>query len=284
MRSMSRSKVDVEAMMDRAAEIEKTFSYNGYQIVRREMFAHMREPSVVIRKDSITFNTACITGLEDAVYIQIMVNRNEHRMAIRMCEEDDKDSVRWCVAKPDKRKSRKISSSEFSRRMYTMMSWSEKCRYKILGHKIEYEGKTLYVFELDEPEILFERKKRTKADVAAGKDSQDLTPEQIEERMKEEENMPVKPFYPDDWENSFGVPVKEHGNVTLGDPTEYQSYKNMDTGPAGRHGDSDSDLEEQSVETKPSKRKRLAETGSGQGNQANDEGAGQEDRVTDEGT
>ena len=59
-------------MNDRAAEIEETFNYDGYQIVRREMFAHLREPAVVIRKESITFNTACINGLEDVVYIQIM--------------------------------------------------------------------------------------------------------------------------------------------------------------------------------------------------------------------
>jgi len=61
---------------DKTAEIEGSFSYDGYQIVRREMFAHLREPAVVIRKESITFNTACINGLEDAVYIQILINHD----------------------------------------------------------------------------------------------------------------------------------------------------------------------------------------------------------------
>ena len=28
------------------------------------LFAHLREPAVVIRRDSVTFNTACIAGLE----------------------------------------------------------------------------------------------------------------------------------------------------------------------------------------------------------------------------
>ena len=44
---------------------EGAFSYDGYQVVRKELFAHLRDPAIVIRKDSITFNTACITGLED---------------------------------------------------------------------------------------------------------------------------------------------------------------------------------------------------------------------------
>lgn len=56
----------------RAEELQSTFSYDGYQVVRKELFAHLRDPAIVIRKDSITFNTACITGLEDVVYIHVM--------------------------------------------------------------------------------------------------------------------------------------------------------------------------------------------------------------------
>ena len=226
------SMMEADEMMERTAEIEKSFSYDGYQIVRREMFAHMREPSVTIRRDSITFNTACINGLEDAVYIQIMINRKDHRMAIRQCDENDKDSLRWCIAKEDKRKTRKITSKEFSRRIYQMMDWSEKCRYKILGHRIIHEGKVLYVFELDVQEILFERKKTTKAEVAAGQAETNLTPEQVAERKKEEEKMSMKPFYPDDWEGSFGVPVEQHENITLQDDDEYQLPKEFESGEA----------------------------------------------------
>lgn len=36
----------------RAEELESTFSYDGYQVVRKELFAHLRDPAIVIRKDS----------------------------------------------------------------------------------------------------------------------------------------------------------------------------------------------------------------------------------------
>ena len=36
---------------EKAAEIQKTFSYDGYQTVRRELFAHLREPQMTIRTD-----------------------------------------------------------------------------------------------------------------------------------------------------------------------------------------------------------------------------------------
>ena len=213
--------------IDRAAEIEKTFSYDGYQIVRREMFAHQREPAVVIRKDSITFNTACINGLEAVVYIQIMIDRKNHRMAIRPCGSEDKDAIRWCIQKPDRRKNRKITSKEFSRRVYEMMRWSDKCRYKILGHKIHFNGEILYVFELDESEIFYERKKKTKEEAIKDNNVHNVTPEVAAEREKEEKKMSMKPVYPDDWDNSFGVPVLDHKNTSLDSTDTFDSFKTM---------------------------------------------------------
>ena len=38
----------------KAEELESTFSYDGYQVVRKELFAHLRDPAIVIRKDSIS--------------------------------------------------------------------------------------------------------------------------------------------------------------------------------------------------------------------------------------
>lgn len=64
----------------KAEELESTFSYDGYQVVRKELFAHLRDPAIVIRKDSITFNTACISGLEDVVYVHVMFNSDLKRI------------------------------------------------------------------------------------------------------------------------------------------------------------------------------------------------------------
>ena len=151
---------NTENIDQKALELAQDFSYDGFQVVRRELFAHLREPAVVIRRDSVTFNTACIAGLEDAVYIQILVNPEDKRMVVRKCEENDKDALRWCIAKPDKRKSRKMSNKIFSAMLYDMMGWSMDCRYKILGHKITHEGETIYVFDLLETEIFMDTKRK----------------------------------------------------------------------------------------------------------------------------
>lgn len=181
----------------KAEELESTFSYDGYQVVRKELFAHLRDPAIVIRKDSITFNTACISGLEDVVYVHVMFNSDLKRIVVRGCDENDKDALRWCIAKPDKRKSRKMSCKPFSELVYNVMGWDSDCRYKILGYRINFEGETLYVFDLLVPEIFHEGQKRKKGESAP----------------QSEETKPVntrKGFYPDDIAGTFGVPVEEH--------------------------------------------------------------------------
>lgn len=208
-----------EIIDQKAIELAEDFSYDGYQVVRRELFAHLREPAVVIRRDSVTFNTACIAGLEDAVYIQILVNQDSKRMVVRKCEENDKDALRWCVAKPDKRKSRKMTNKIFSAMMYEMMGWNLDCRYKILGHKITFEDETIYVFDLMETEIFLDikgkrAKKNTESQFTTEKAnsieetaSNSIDNERSVEEIKRKNRIP---FYPKEWKDSFGLPVEEH--------------------------------------------------------------------------
>lgn len=187
----------------RRTEIEQSFDYDGYQVARRELFAHLRDPAIVIRKDSVTLNTACIAGLEDVVYVNIMFNSTLKRLVVKGCNENDKDALCWCVAKPDKRKSRKMSCRLFSELLYKEMGWASDCRYKILGYRIEFEGESLYVFDLVAAEVFHERKK---------KQSDEVMPTEASAENKEEEQ-PVntrKGYYPDDIAGSFGVPVEQH--------------------------------------------------------------------------
>lgn len=210
---------NTENMDQKALELAQDFSYDGYQVVRRELFAHLREPAVVIRRDSVTFNTACIAGLEDAVYIQILVNQDNKRMVVRKCEENDKDALRWCIEKPDKRKSRKMSNKLFSAMMYDMMGWNTDCRYKILGHKITHEDETMYIFDLLETEIFMDTKRKKKANPDSVEKKEELvtaetdqTPEQNQEEIaaKVARKLNRIPFYPKDWKDSFGLSVEEH--------------------------------------------------------------------------
>lgn len=170
--------------------VEASFSFDGYQVVRREFFSHRYDPTLTIKGNSIIFNNACISRLEQVVYVQVLVNPNTEKLVIRPCEEGARDAIRWCVAKDDKRKSREITCGLFTAKLYEMMGWEGLYRYKLQGTRINYNGEQLYVFDLTNTEMF----------VPSVKD-----PDNPNTRTRR-----GKTVYPADWRDSFGIPVQEH--------------------------------------------------------------------------
>ena len=196
----------------RRRELEKEFSFDSYQVVRKELFAHLRDPAVTVRDGNITFNTACIDGLEDVVYVHLMFSEELHRLVVRKCDENDKEALRWCVAKPDKRKSRKMTCPKFTDLIYHTMKWDKGCRYKMLGYRIEVNGETLYVFDFEVPEIFVEKKRAKKNTDGEGSTVPDTAPE-----TSTDTDEPVntrKGYYSDDIAGTFGLPFDDFKKST----------------------------------------------------------------------
>ena len=184
------------AKEERRQEIQNAFNPDRMKVIRKELFASLRDPAVTIRKDSITFNTACINGLEDAVYVRLMLDEEMGFLSVTACDENDKHALRWCVAKPDKRKSRKMRCPEFAGPLFKKFGWSDKCRYKVLGYKIEYDGDTYYVFDLNVKQIFNEKPKKGE--------------EPVDENGEETPVDTRTGYYPDDIANTFGVPMEQY--------------------------------------------------------------------------
>lgn len=169
-------------------QTETGFSFDGYQVVRREFFSHKFDPTLTFKGNSIIFNSACINKMDNVVYVQLLVNPAAEKLVIRPCAEGARDAIRWCVAREDKRKSRQITCGLFAAKMYEMMGWEQLYRYKLQGTKISYQGEELYVFDLTSTEIFLPQTR----DETTGKRRQ------------------APPVYPSDWRESFGLPVREH--------------------------------------------------------------------------
>lgn len=161
------------------------FSYDGYQVVRGEYFAHLFEPSVTFNRCKVYLNTACIKKFPEIDYVQILVNSEEKKLAVRPCSEEEKDSFMWCTAK---RKPKQISCKIFSGMIANLMNWNPDYRYKLLGKLIKSNGEYLFIFDLKASEM-YERK----IEVETGKEKSSRIP-----------------IFPEEWKNQFGLPVEEH--------------------------------------------------------------------------
>lgn len=77
---------------------DDSFNYDGYQVVRGEFFSHLYEPCITFNNFKVYMNTACIKKLPETDYVQILVNQEKKKLAVRPCSEESKDSFRWCSA------------------------------------------------------------------------------------------------------------------------------------------------------------------------------------------
>ncbi|MDO4166104.1 MAG: integrase [Eubacteriales bacterium] len=168
---------------------DNNFSYEGFQVVRGEFFSHIYEPSFTFNHYKVSVNTACIKRLPDFDYIQILVNPEEKKLAVKPCREEEKDSFRWCSA-TSKRSPKQITCRVFFAKVMSLMSWNPDYRYKLLGKLIQSNDEILFVFDLNAPEI-YKRSVKNEGRTNASR----------------------IPSYPEDWKTQFGVPVSEHKAV-----------------------------------------------------------------------
>ena len=205
------------AREDRRQELERTYSREGYCVIRKELYPHQRDPAMTIRNGNITFNTACINGLENVVYVRFEINEDLKRLVIKPCDENDKHAVRWCVAKPDKRKTRYIKCPDVTDKIFSLMGWDKKYRYKILAFMIAPEGENFYIFDLliwEKTKIGARRKKGEAPETAeaiapieeAGEQAENNTGE---ETQAEAARLPLEERFSADVAGSFGISVDQ---------------------------------------------------------------------------
>ena len=162
------------------------FNFDGYQVVRGEFFAHIYEPSITFNNYKVGVNTACIKKLPEYDYVQILVNPEDKKLAVRPCNEDEKDSFRWCSG-TKKRTPKQITCRMFFAKVISLMNWNPDYRYKLLGKLVRSGNELLFIFDLNSPEI-FERTIKENGKVKTSR----------------------KPLFHESWQTQFGLPVSEH--------------------------------------------------------------------------
>lgn len=174
-------------MADEVVDLSEYLDLDGFQVVRREFFAHTFEPSVTFNNCKFYVNSACLTKLPHAEYVQVLINQDSKMMALRPCSEGERDSFVWCSSSKGKRKPKQITCKLFFAKVVSLMQWNPDFRYKLLGKLIRANGEVLLAFDLTATEVY----QRTISEGAKPKNSR-------------------TPVYPSSWQNQFGIPYKEH--------------------------------------------------------------------------
>ena len=172
---------------DEIVEMGDDFDFEGYQVVRREFFAHQREPSVTFNNCRFYVNTACLNKFPGTDYVQVLVNRNTKIMALRPCGENARDSFAWSYVSKGKRKPRQTTCKLFFAKIVSLMEWNPDHRYKLMGKLIHANGEYMIAFDLTATEVY----QKTATEGSRPKTSR-------------------TPVFPASWQDQFGLPYKEH--------------------------------------------------------------------------
>ena len=178
---------------DEILDMGDDFDFGDFQVVRREFFAHLREPAVTFNNRKFYVNSACLTKFPNTDYVQALINPDSKILALRPCGEGERGAFQWCSLSQGKRKPRQTTCTLFFLKMFDMMNWNPDHRYKMLGNIIHANGEYLIAFDLTSTEVY----QRT-YDEEAAKSRASRTP-----------------VYPIGWQNQFGLTYNEHKQSML---------------------------------------------------------------------
>ncbi len=122
---------------------------NDFEVTRGEFYSHMREPGFTLSDGKVQVNTACIRKMADVNFIQILINRTSHKLAIRACGEDDLFCLPWVRIKDGKRFPRPITGRVFIMKVCALMGWNPDNRIRMLGKFYKANDDLIFLFDMD---------------------------------------------------------------------------------------------------------------------------------------
>ncbi|MCL2866824.1 MAG: hypothetical protein FWF47_03570 [Clostridia bacterium] len=134
-------------------ELDGDFDLEGYEVVRREFYAHTKEPSVTFVNYKIYVNAACLNRFQSVDYMLAMVNRRSQTLLLRPSCEEDRAAVSWCVPGSVRRKPRQITCKMLYANLFALMGWNPNYRYKLLGKIVHAKNGYFITFDLKAPEM-----------------------------------------------------------------------------------------------------------------------------------
>ncbi|MCB5714533.1 recombinase family protein [Lactonifactor longoviformis] len=136
-----------------AVKSKDEFSLDGYQVVSNQLFYDSGRPYMSIARGQIRFNTVCLKKFEDVEYVELLLNSVEKCIAVRPCDKDNPNAIKWGSLQNSKWIVRPKSCSGFASSLYNIMDWSADCGYKVKGAFVSEGDEKVLFFSLIDPEI-----------------------------------------------------------------------------------------------------------------------------------
>ena len=197
----------------------KVIDLSGYQRVSASLFPSTDKPVLTITNGKMRFNTACVRKFQDVEYVELLLNTVNNHIAIRPCDSDNPNAIRWARLKNEKWVVSPLACKGLFGALVDIVNWSDDSVYKLYGQLIEDGKHKILLFSLDEPDII---KNQEQVIVPESPDNSENDTEQFGAGTGDEIVVIEKiHMFPQTWSGSFGASVNRIAPGTLLKRTHY---------------------------------------------------------------
>ena len=186
----------------------KILNLEGYQRVSASLFPSFDKPVLTINNGRMRFNIACIKKFADVEYVELLLNSVKNCIAIRPCEKDNPNAIRWARLKNEKWVVSPTSCRGLYGALVDIMSWTDDSVYKLYGQFVGQGEEKILLFSLEEPDIV-----KTQMQVVIPEKSDDELSKETNQNSEEIIITEKVRVFPAKWSGNFGMPVKCIGAV-----------------------------------------------------------------------
>lgn len=193
---------------------KKVIDLSGYQRVSASLFPSSDKPVLTITNGRMRFNAACVKKFEDVEYVELLLNSVNNRIAIRPCDKDNPNAIRWAKLRNEKWVAYPLACKGLFGALVDIVNWSDDSVYKLYGQFIEEGKQKMLLFSLDEPDII----KTQEHVVVPDKPDEDPDCEKGESNNSADDEIVVVEkvrVFPSIWDGSFGVSINNIASGTV---------------------------------------------------------------------
>lgn len=129
------------------------FDMRGFEIARSQFFSSGNQKCAVsFTSSQYKFGAACFQKYGKSDFVQMLIHPAEKKLAIRACTKENHQSIKWARNTEDGMVPRVLSGAAFLPKLFELMNWDTKFRYRIQGDKLDNDGAGYLLFDLLEAE------------------------------------------------------------------------------------------------------------------------------------
>lgn len=183
----------------------KVLQLPGYQRVSSSFFPSSDKPVLTISNGKMRFSTACVHRFQDVEYVELLLNSVNQQIAIRPCEKENPNAIRWAKLKNEKWVAYPLACKGLFGALVDIMDWTDDSVYKLYGQFIEDGTQKLLLFSLKEPDVI-----RTQEQVVIPDCPEHVSGEITTQSEGKDEIVIVEKIhvFPSSWMGSFGMPAQ----------------------------------------------------------------------------